>query len=147
MVNSIRRLSRLRLTGWLVCACLVLEPLLLFGHVLTEAHCVRVDHERSELCRGAVEHEHEGEGELHHGHHDHCPLSLIDHLRTLTGNPAELRKGSAAKPVHVPIAAGSPASVDPGAPVFRCALEEPRVDTPTPGVSREPPCPRGPPPA
>lgn len=166
--------NRYRLAGWLVCACLVLKPLLLLGHVLTDAHCLRFEIGESvvalqeELVHLGIEvHEHEqgthahedhchvydGHGSDGHGvdeagahdHHDHCPHPLVEHFETLTGDPADVRKDAAPKLVFLQLALGASPLPEPRAPTERQYRWMSRRKTPIWRVDHAPPCPRGPP--
>lgn len=115
MARQTERQQLIFLTGMLVCACLVLKPLLLLGHLLTDDHCWRIDvtdcsesFEQELVHLGLAPHEHEHEHGAHAhephchdsedeaNHHSHCPLSLEEHLAKLTGEPADVR-GKAVK--------------------------------------------------
>ncbi len=163
------RLNRYHLVGWLVCACLVLKPLLLLGHVLTDAHCLRFEigesvvvlqdelahlgifphehehgtHAHGDHCHDHGEHESDEAGS--HDHHDHCPHPLVEHFETLTGDPADIRQHAAPKLIFLQLALGASPLPEPRAPTEWRYRWMGRRKTPIWRVDHGPPCPRGPP--
>jgi len=117
MISVFQQPYTRRMVGWLVCACLLLKPVLLFEHVLTEAHCFAFElggdsaghgghlarigiephgHGHGHGAHSHEDHGHEGEGreagESGTPDHDgHPPHPIEEHLAVLAGDPANTR--------------------------------------------------------
>ena len=161
MVSTNERRERSRLVGMLLCACLVLQPLLLFGHLILDDHCWHLEiSEHSELVEmdlahfGFAPHRHE-EGCHHQGvaghedeapaHPERCPLSVEEHLESLVGDPAWVRSDATRRVAFLQLALESASP-----PVIRRPAEwrhrwDGRESASRPRVEKISLCPRAPP--